>query len=226
MAFGPSHPTMQLPRTLNLYSTSTLGSRHWALGEHQEAPLLAVSLHSGWSGKADVVVHGGPLESSAPLATADHKTFGRGSGTVELFLLPQPLVVPVDGSSGFPHRPLTFAVDTAGRSESFQWRHSSGAAVDSLGGRGSGWKLVRLGADAKPAAGAALSSDGKEVVASWAWNSGSLTKKFKFQFLGSGATGELGDRFALVALASALKIWDRERRQRQRAAQSGGGGGA
>ncbi|KAH6893369.1 hypothetical protein B0T10DRAFT_482108 [Thelonectria olida] len=36
---------------------------------------------------------------------------------------------------------------TSGRSESFEWRRSSGNEVKSLGGSSSGWKLVRLGSN-------------------------------------------------------------------------------
>lgn len=51
-----------------------------------------------------------------------------------------------------------------------------------------------------------------------------VTKRMKFKFLGTGASGDLGERWAVMTVASALKIWDRERRQRQAAAAGGGGG--
>lgn len=49
----------------------------------------------------------------------------------------------------------------------------------------------------------------------------SLTKRAKFLFVGPGATGELGPRFAVAAVATGLGLWERGRR----GGGSGGGGG-
>ncbi|OTA95371.1 hypothetical protein M434DRAFT_393763 [Hypoxylon sp. CO27-5] len=98
--------------------------------------------------------------------------------------------------------------------ENFEWRSSRGGEVQGLDKYTRGHKLVRLGSEGVGQGGerstraANVTSDGKEVVAVFAQNTGwSMNKVFKFQFLESGATGVLGDRFALVALMSALKIW-------------------
>ncbi|KAI0138200.1 hypothetical protein F4776DRAFT_82173 [Hypoxylon sp. NC0597] len=100
------------------------------------------------------------------------------------------------------------------RVENFEWRGSRGGEVQDLDKYTRGYKLVRLGSVGTGQGGerstraANVTSDGKEVVAVFAQNtSWSMNKVFKFQFLESGATGVLGDRFALAALMSALKIW-------------------
>ncbi|CAK7235686.1 hypothetical protein SCUCBS95973_009351 [Sporothrix curviconia] len=65
--------------------------------------------------------------------------------------------------------------------------------------------------------------DGHEIVAIWA-NSGKNSSgdnslfggTCRFTFLGSGTTGELGERWALMAVASGLAVWEHGRRARQR----------
>ncbi|KAI0427852.1 hypothetical protein F5Y09DRAFT_314977 [Xylaria sp. FL1042] len=160
---------------------------------------------------------------------------------------------------------MSFSIETtaSGRSrEYFEWRHSSGVEVEALGGRHSGWKLVRVSLPAPaiatplttmttttttPTTPTALlplhrtvsspsshsssypkrhrignsnhtllghSSDGKEVVAVCAGASMSVTKVLRFRFLGTGADGSLGARWAIMAVASALAIWNRDRRSR------------
>ncbi|XXG98979.1 hypothetical protein Hte_005312 [Hypoxylon texense] len=110
--------------------------------------------------------------------------------------------------------------------EVFEWRHSQGREVHSLNPdpRATGYKLVRGIAGPGSGRGGPYvggggpratrqegeSSDGKEIVAVWATVDGGCKKKkrpFAFRLLGSGATGELGDEFALAALVTALKIY-------------------
>lgn len=51
-------------------------------------------------------------------------------------------------------------------------------------------------------------SDGKEVVAVWADNvKWSKTKRAKFEFWGRATTGEMGETFAIMAVATGLRIW-------------------
>ncbi|KAK5631311.1 hypothetical protein RRF57_007025 [Xylaria bambusicola] len=128
---------------------------------------------------------------------------------------------------------MSFSIETnaSGRArERFEWRHSHGFEVEALGGRHSGWKLVRMSnpplsilhpsslyAPLKRKYSSNVlgqSSDGKEVVAVWSEVSWSLTKVLRFRFLSTGADGSLGDRWAVMAVASALAIWHRDRRSR------------
>ncbi|KAI0900872.1 hypothetical protein F4806DRAFT_172215 [Annulohypoxylon nitens] len=242
----------QFPNSFNMYRGSGIGNRHFTLGEHQNAPLYAVALHSGFSGKPSVVLHNGPSDNRPPLAAVE-KSGWSSKGTV--YLPPPPVMgaganAGVRGSrggkegaaeerfeagGGFGHKIYTFSIETGvgagARREMFEWRHSSGRAVKGLDGRSGGWKLCRL-ATGPPAGaegrgfveGGERGSDGREIVAVWAWASGSLTKLFKFSFLGSGANGVLGERWAVMAVMTALKMWDIERRARQAAANAAGGG--
>ncbi|KAI1376159.1 hypothetical protein F4677DRAFT_420465 [Hypoxylon crocopeplum] len=235
-----THIQRQFPPAFSMYRDSSFSQRSYTIGEHQASPLYAVSLHSGWSGQPDVVLHNGPTDAHPPLAAAEHTGF---SGSSTIVTLPPlgpgssaPALEKMEPSGGFARPAWTFAVEAgpAGRREAFEWRHSSGAAVRALDGRGAGWKLVRMAVDAPsgigpgggrfvPGGAANSSSDGREVVAVWCWASGSVTKKLRFRFLGTGANGLLGERWATMAVITALRIWDRERRARNSSAGAGAG---
>jgi hypothetical protein len=216
-----------------VYRGSTF-SRSFTLGEHQSQPLYTISTHTGWSGQPDVLLHSGPNDSSPPLAGASSNTFSRSS-TVELPPLPGSGRASAEETldfSGFGHGKYSFSVEvgSAGRREAFEWRHSHGKEVDALGGARTGWKLVRVATDApggdargsRFVSGGPRTSDGKEVVAAWSNARMSMTKQLSFQFMGSGATGALGERWAVMAVITALRIWDRERKARQRSAAGAG----
>lgn len=91
---------------------------------------------------------------------------------------------------------------THGRQE-FQWRRSKGKEVRNLGLQDKGWKLVWL-----PGTYSSKNSSHEEIVATWAeYNHWSFKKPFDFQFLGSGAGGSLSEKWASMAVVSALTIW-------------------
>ncbi|KAI1480391.1 hypothetical protein F4774DRAFT_81909 [Daldinia eschscholtzii] len=251
----PAQPQIprQFPPAFNMYAESR---RHYRIGEHQSAPLYAVSLSPAYSSKPDVVLHSGPGENSPALAAVERVGFDRAL-TVTLPPIPGvgtggggPGGGGVGGGGGGGGRlrrtlervetpgflggeaPYTFVVETGPglRREPFEWRRSRGEAIEALGGRSSGWKLVRLRTDAPSGlggdgdgnggpgpvfTGGATAGDGKEVVAVWAWATMSMTKKLRFRFLGSGASGVLGERWAVMAVATALWVFERERRQRE-----------
>jgi hypothetical protein len=48
----------------------------------------------------------------------------------------------------------------------------------------------------------------------------SITKAVEFRFVGSGMTGEFGERWAVTAVISALGIWEKEKRRNAGAAAS------
>ena len=78
------------------------------------------------------------------------------------------------------------------RPEKFMWHSSHGEAVRALDEALPGWKLLRLG-------------HGDEVVAvaaEAAWLGRASRKVGVFEFAGSGATGELGEAWAVMAVAS------------------------
>lgn len=115
------------------------------------------------------------------------------------------------------------------RTETFEWRHSTGEAVRRTGRR-SGYKLVRLSTDAGDGAGGELATGGGEVLAVIAGHAGprAWVKGIKgpkgmgrlrasgvFMFQGSGAQGVLGEEWQLVAVVTAMGIWDYRRRLQQ-----------
>ncbi|KAI1473075.1 uncharacterized protein F4812DRAFT_38188 [Daldinia caldariorum] len=122
-------------------------------------------------------------------------------------------------------RVYRFSLDLRGsRPEKFEWRPTEGNEVHAMFDHAKGFKLVRLRSKG-PGNGKGgkraerhidETSDGKEVVAVWATQRNILMrfvptlKPFKFELRASGKTGELGDDFAYVALATALKIWSFE----------------
>ncbi|CRK46581.1 hypothetical protein BN1723_007139 [Verticillium longisporum] len=175
------------------------------------------------------------------LATLDFAPFSLG---IVVTLPPSPIpgipsTLSLDPITGFAHGGYSFTIDvgtsvsrppgSSGRwpLEEFQWRRSRGDAVANLGGRGYGWKLVRMAGGPPPgadqqwkragfAAGAHRGSDGAEVVAVWSEMGYSMSKALRFAFLGTGLTGLLGERWAIMAVMTAMGLFERERRSRQR----------
>lgn len=237
----PLHPSpaRQFPPTINLYRDAfpTAPQRRFFLGPHQSHPLYAVSAWiAGWgAAQASLLLHNGPSEDAAPLATAAYDSWGR-SVRVSLPPLPgrerdeQP--IPVTMPSVMGGHTVAFVVEVpwpengavVWRKEAFEWRRSAGAVISGLGGSSSGWKLVRLtnalppgvggGGTVPGAAGTGPpSGDGHEVVAVCSNAVMSVTKLWKFGFLGTGFSGVLGERWAVMAVMTALVLWDREARR-------------
>lgn len=130
---------------------------------------------------------------------------------------------PAPGTAGVD--PAAAGATAAGveawRRESYEWRPSSHSlAVGGLGGASQGWQLVRLERELPPPAGGFAvagtgppSGDGYEVVAACTTAVMSMTKLWKFAFLGTGVSGALGERWAVMAVVTGLVIWDRENRR-------------
>lgn len=218
----------QFPPSFNLY-TDGWGSRTYTLAEHQHSPFYSVRLHTGWSGEPPVVLHSGPNADAAPLmAAVDFEAFS-SSMTITLPPIPgRPMTseVPVDSDMGW-HRTYRFTIETGlpghERPEAFEWRHSYGEAIAALDGDRDGWKLVRMATHAPAGfgnaefrAGGMMTSDMREIVAVWTDAYMSMTKQAKFAFMGSGNVGVLGERWAVMAVMTALGIWEKERRAKQR----------
>lgn len=152
----------------------------------------------GWYG--DMIIHGGLTKNDALLAMIQYAGISGTSSRIILYPT-RPEEPTVTEEMRWHQRGWlpshTFAMQTNPQElpERFEWRGSKGEAVKDLGEVSFGWKLVRLGQD-------------DEVVAAFtmAKLSRSLLKAAKFQFLGSGATGELGHTWAKMALATFLRI--------------------
>lgn len=258
----------QFPPSVNLYRDAFPGAlqRRYFLGEHQATPLYAVAawlssdsattnqhpstrLFPQQQQASTLVLHNGPSEDYAPLATASYDNAWAGRRTMHVLLPPlphqdhaEPITVQTGTTSmslgsggivGGGGLSFSFAVEIpwpasasnpsgnniTWHKEAYEWRRSKTHAVAGLGGASHGWKLVRL-SDALPPGGLAVagsgppSGDGHEVVAVCA-NAGGLTmtKLFRFAFLGTGLSGVLGERWAVMAVVTGLVIWDRDSRR-------------
>ncbi|KAM5342658.1 hypothetical protein ACJ41O_013624 [Fusarium nematophilum] len=203
------------------------------LSEPDSEPTYSISFPRGWYG--DVVLHSGPdPESSAQLSRAtregtcssDYSIFlpllpGSPESTRNLEILRHP-----SGRKGKWWFAMQVGQGPSTHVERFEWRRSRGSEVKSVGQSGSGWKLVRLGGgkmqeeeyssdeEVVPDHGDGFASDGKEVVAVWASSSSwkTLSGVGEFQLRGSGATGELGRLWALMAVMSCVSVWQKHMR--------------
>ncbi|KAK8065901.1 hypothetical protein PG997_012648 [Apiospora hydei] len=157
------------------------------LGETEtKPPLYAVSFHAGWTGP-DVELHSGLNETDPPLATAKRGSLiGGDSATIKL---PGPPTTAATAAARPSRNTYDFTIEVGGQREKFEWQHV---------GMRTGWQLARLSTN--------------EAVAHFEWTN--LTKKeLYFQFVGSGLIGALGERWAVMAVITAIRAWDRVRRR-------------
>lgn len=89
--------------------------------------------------------------------------------------------------------------------EDFEWQKANENEMD---GAKAVFKLVRLNSGTARSSGTANDLQDAGLVAivgfkgTLSWN-----KPFRFEFVGEGATGDMGDRWAIMALTTALRIW-------------------
>ncbi|KAK0745508.1 hypothetical protein B0T18DRAFT_428653 [Schizothecium vesticola] len=201
----------------------------------------AVSWAAGWYGR--MTFHSGPTTDHAPLAAA--RSAGKLGSDFEVTLPALPPVQPQARTETMRYAPslrremwwFAMPVGDAGV-ERFEWRRSRGAEVKEVeGGCGRGWKLVRMGrSNAAAAAGEddgdddesadgrpdGRTSDGMEVVAVWADAGLSLSRMGALEFRGSGATGELGLLWSIMAAVTCMCIWQMRQQRNTTAAVSAG----
>ncbi|KAI1122716.1 hypothetical protein F5Y10DRAFT_253370 [Nemania abortiva] len=211
----------KIPAALNAYMGF---SKTFYLGERKEDPLFAVRMHSGFTKNPDLVLYDGPSDKSPILATATHESIWKPSSVLTVSAHEGVAydsgkqTVKMAAHSSFRHWTYRFTADVGvgkeTRREEFEWRSSHGSEVKELDGNRWGWKLVRLssqplgGGGGRATRALGSTSDGLEVVAAWAHNASfSRSKTLKFQLMGSALTGMLGERGAVLALVSALRIW-------------------
>ncbi|KAI1420218.1 hypothetical protein F5Y12DRAFT_773995 [Xylaria sp. FL1777] len=218
--------TLKFPPTLNAYLQ--LGfTKTFHLGETKDTPLFAARMHSGLTRNPELVLYDGPSEKGPVLATATHASMWKSASVITA---PAREGVAHDSDTQqvtmsapriLKHKTYAFTADVGvgkeTRREQFEWRSSHGNEVRELDGYRWGWKLVRLSNQAADSGedramrASGSTSDGFEVVAAWAHNNSmSMSKAFKFQLMGSVLSGMLGDRGAILALISALRIWSIE----------------
>ncbi|KAI8244441.1 hypothetical protein K4K57_005212 [Colletotrichum sp. SAR 10_99] len=105
-------------------------------------------------------------------------------------------------------------VGKEGREEEFQWRRSSGNEVKELARHSIGGKLVRMSGPRAGAGGSrkareqGFSGDGNEVVAVLAPRSNiGIANGLKFKFMGTGLTGDLGEKWESVAVITGFWLF-------------------
>lgn len=221
---GPTQPISgrPFPLTFNLYyerGTPVSKSSKFLIGEHFDQPSNAAILSGD-----DLNIHAGSTFGSSIIATVH---FEKGWSHEKTITLPghfdsdgKPISQRIKVHAGFKHLDSAFTVPVHNsvskpNLEKFEWRVSHGKEVEDLNQRSWGFKLVRLESSPPPNGSSSSSSsseygytsDGKEVVAVWAANSQfSKNKLGKFQFMGSGAKGLLGEAWAIMAVATMLTM--------------------
>ncbi|KAI0599018.1 hypothetical protein F4775DRAFT_552559 [Biscogniauxia sp. FL1348] len=220
----PSCPPHPFPTSWGLYHQPL--TRVLLLGSHEDKPIYAVSHHTGWYGQPDMILHNGPSEA-LPMLAATQRSSTFGDRQYCIIILPPLPGSALDSSQeilrlnyDWPMITFRFTVEIGAtperwHREGFEWRHSYRMVASVLDGVGDGWKLVRLSTadrgktqERRPEA----ASDGGEIVAVWGYARKSLTKAMKFSFLGSGASGVLGDRWALTTVMTALRMYQGQER--------------
>ncbi|KAI1207112.1 uncharacterized protein F4807DRAFT_435623 [Annulohypoxylon truncatum] len=201
------------------------------LGSITDKRLFAVAVHTGLSGKGPgrpgVILHNGPTDKDPMLAAA-----GDENGNISSLNSIITLARPSGGASNENYTEIMHAATSSGtatfrfstetghkqgvRREDFEWRKSKGDQDKNLVDSPwkCGFKLLRLsnrsGKDANLGDGASQgsTSGGPEVVAIFAWNSNwSVMNPFRIEFRESGQTGELGEKFAVIAIITGLRLW-------------------
>jgi hypothetical protein len=215
--------TSRFPPAFNLYCEASLKHYIFYIGGEKTQKLYAVSLHIGIFGKPDLILHDGPESSDQPLATVKNDGMLSRHSIVKIPSFPGSKLDNIHEDLRFHYglksTTCTFSIpieyDAEVYVENFEWRQSHGDEVKALSGWPLGMKLVRSRNGTPERKGGKRkereigeSSDGNEVVAVWAFHAKpSMTKIGMFQFLGSGATGELGEHWAIVAIVSVFRLW-------------------
>ncbi|KAL6872379.1 hypothetical protein HDV57DRAFT_511469 [Trichoderma longibrachiatum] len=226
-----------LPNAMELsYDSSWSKFTLHLLDSASSEPVYTFNLPEGWWG--GLILHGGPTAKHPPLAAVrntgksamgnlvtlpplgpgqevfEEKILRRRNGWMDIWSF----AVPVPDRAGEKGTTTTRV----------EWVSSGGKEVKELHEWGRGWKLRRVaanygdahadnhldeekgeGGDAAAYEHEKLHTD-NEVLAVWADAKGlSMKKAARFEFVNSGATGELGQAWALMAVVSFVRVWQR-----------------
>lgn len=223
-----SMPERPFPVTFNLYHKKHSWRRtKFYLGEHADNPFYAVVL-ANLGNDPPLTLYQGFDTASSVYATARTESKWSHNSIIHIPTPSTPGQEVINEqlrrsaqltTVSFSFRMLLPYQGEKPRPETFEWRMSHGNEVKTLDGHAWGWKLVRMEDGLPTRKGGKRSerddgetSDGKEVVAVWADNSKWSKDKFgKFRFLGTGATGDLGDDWSVMAVVTVLRIWQMQR---------------
>lgn len=190
------HPCISLPVAFRIYCEKARVSYSvFYIGREKSDRLSAISVrYSGWF-HANVALHEGPSVDSHILGSSV-----LNGKTIDVSL-PSGDVQMIGKSAHGSSFAFTLPIGTRGTAERFEWRRSRGQEVKRLGGRGSGWELVRNDPH----------SNAEEVVAVYSVDLCSPKLSGHFGFMGTGATKELGREWAIMAVVTALSLGQKQR---------------
>lgn len=222
-------PYRPVPSALDTYYQWKVTTT-FLLGNDLNKQLFAIGVHTGMGGKGPgrpgVILHNGPTTNDPMLAAVNDENGNLLSLNSIITLAQSP-----GNASGEYYTEIMHAATSSGtatfrfsteveqkqgiRREDFEWQKSKDedkASVESPW-KG-GFKLMRLsrqsgkGASADEGTSQGSSGEVPEIVAIFAWNSNwSVMNPFKIEFRGSGQTGQLGDKFAVMAIITGLRLW-------------------
>ncbi|KAF6808552.1 hypothetical protein CPLU01_15659 [Colletotrichum plurivorum] len=225
-------PYHQFPTDLYAYlqwNKNLLRAYH--LGDHSCRKLFTLSTYSGVSssgpGVPCMIIHNGPSETDPALATFREEKGWNLLSRNSFITMPPDFADPGRGEitevmvgeapNGRSDLVFRFSVEVnapkgaggaGGRiREDFEWRKMH---QDELNNFKNGYKLYRLrpGQPSSPLVGGVSADHVGEVVASARFKSAtSVIKPFCMSFHGSGLDGQLGDRWAVLAIMTIFRIW-------------------
>ncbi|PGH03103.1 hypothetical protein GX51_04290 [Blastomyces parvus] len=228
-------PYSPFPSTMNAYYqwSPPAMKTFFLCGASKEDRLYAVQTHAGYHKKSllgtrpGLTLHNGK-SSKDPILAAAGEEAQRATSTYEFNLnsiIQLPSLQP--GAGNFITEVMRgtvaddriaafqFAIEVGADGkmvrEEFEWRKLKKGNNDSVKGRG--FNLVRLGPRSKDPnqalSSSALSPPGGETVALLEWPKGlsSLIHVFSLQLKGSGESNTLGQRWALMVVMTALRLW-------------------
>jgi hypothetical protein len=228
MAFPSSFSVSRAPK-----SSSWSKTKIYHLGTPDAPQLYTCKEVVAWSGKTTISLHTGTTAESDPIAGSASESAWRNDTTVTIPIPTASATSPSTGTeineplrkhTSLTHETWDFVcpIDSDGKRqvEKFEWRRSHGDETASLrdGKSTYGWKLIRLHSNneseflSSDSQVSGHSSDGKEIVAVWTDDSLTWFRGYekgvvgKFEFIGSGADGGLGEQWKLFAVVSALHM--------------------
>ncbi|KAJ5203899.1 uncharacterized protein N7498_004778 [Penicillium cinerascens] len=191
------HPCISLPIAFKIYcDKSRVSHSVFYISRQKSDRLNAISVgYTGWF-HAKVALHEGPSVDSSILGSSVLK------GKIIDVSLPSGDVQMIGKSALGSAFTFSLPIGVRGTTETFEWRRSRGQEVKNLGGRGSGWELVRLNGPY---------SEAEEVVAVYTVDLMSPKLSGRFEFTGTGATKELGREWAIITVVTALSLGQKKR---------------
>lgn len=204
------------PRVFCVYEN--ILSRTRLIGEHKSTATLSLRHHNRIFHEYDQVLHLGRTDAFPVIAGLKNKFLKTGF-SVSLpgagQSIPGPLTVTEavqSASTGFRTKKFEFTVEVGRVRETFQWRPRDFKLY--MRGSNRHWILLRRALD-RPPDGAPPdwapdydegAVEGMEIVACWDTQAVRTTKLTTFKFMGTGASGLLGQRWEIMAVMSGVHI--------------------